>query len=195
MKLKILGLAVIFLLVFSAVAGFSYFIDYYKSSDSSEDSPAEENAESAEAQPDETDSLPLTDESSESLLEVVEEKIEDSPHNLDNVDHLDNFNLDTDDLTETTPTTNFKSYNDLDKSRNIIVVDDQGIKAGEVISADYQGDEIQEINFTVLPSLHQREEQVTFSLPYDSARFFETENGYEIRLTTEQTKELAQALY
>ena len=195
MKFKILGLAAIFLVVLSAVAGFSYFIDYYKASKSSEDSAEENGEENTGSQEDAGAPLPFTDESSESILEVVEEKIEDSPHNLGNVEHLDNFNLDTDDLTETSAVTKFKTYKDVDKSRNIAVVDDQGIKAGEVISAEYEDDEIQKINFSVLPSLHQREEQVTFSLPYDDVKFIETAEGYEIRLTPGQTKELAQALY
>lgn len=86
-------------------------------------------------------------------------------------------------------------YLSLKRLRHGQLLDDEGNVAGQIDAVIYTNAEVQKIYFSLAPKLSPNKKKITFGLPYDQIKVVENPDGYDVVMTKEQTKELAEALY
>jgi len=78
--------------------------------------------------------------------------------------------------------------------RNGQLLDDQGAVAGEIEAIIYLNAEIQRLYFELLPRLTPQKTKIRFALPFEDLNIVNNVDGYDVQLTTEQTRDLAESL-
>lgn len=75
------------------------------------------------------------------------------------------------------------------------VLDYEGNVAGQIDAVIYENGEAQNIYFALSPSLSPQGVSHVFGLPYTAVQVVKNLDGYDIKLSKEQTESLAEALY
>ena len=77
------------------------------------------------------------------------------------------------------------------------LLDFEGKVAGQIDGIIYENAEVQNIYFTLRPILAQQNARntTTIQLPYDEAKIVKSADGYDVKLTKEQTENLAKSLF
>lgn len=90
---------------------------------------------------------------------------------------------------------NEEGYVSLRNLRDGQVLDDQGKVAGQIEAVIYENAEAQTIVLKLKPSLTPKNKGREFSLNFEDANIIQNPDGYDIKLTAEQTEDLAKTLY
>ncbi len=86
-------------------------------------------------------------------------------------------------------------YISLKQLENAKVIDFEGNVTGEVATVIYKDSEVQSLYFTLSPKFEKFDDKMAHALPYDAVNIVEGKNRYEIRLSKEQTEEIAKSLF
>ncbi len=87
------------------------------------------------------------------------------------------------------------TYVSLKNLRNGQIVDDHGEYVGEIDGLIYQNEEVQDVYFFVKQSLTPLGQARLFNVPFESVNLVEGPGGFDIKLSKEETRALARALY
>lgn len=74
------------------------------------------------------------------------------------------------------------------------VFDDKGKYVGEIDALIYRDAEVNNIYFSLKPSLTPRNREMTIKYPFDDLNIIESPDGYDVHLSTEETRQLAELL-